>query len=119
MNSLIQVMGKHTGFWRSPKGLFALIAIGIIGFFLLSEHFGHIFPFLPYLFLLLCPLMHLFMHGGHGQHKHNKTDSESTNNEKEFNFSEETQQNDAYRKGYIEGLKTARDETNKHTTSDN
>jgi hypothetical protein len=23
---------------------------------------------LPYLFLLACPLMHFFMHGGHGSH---------------------------------------------------
>jgi hypothetical protein len=34
---------------------------------------------LPYLFLLACPLMHLFMHHGHGnhdRHPHNHGSSE-------------------------------------------
>ncbi|MDI3326310.1 DUF2933 domain-containing protein [Pontibacterium granulatum] len=111
-------MGKHAGFWRSPKGLFALIFIGVLGFFLLSEHFGHIFPFLPYLFLFLCPLMHLFMHGEHAQHTHNESDTEISKEDKAINFSEESQKNEAYRKGYIEGLKTARYEAEKNTLSD-
>jgi len=49
------------------------VAIGmavVIGvFYLLREHWYHIVGFWPYLLLLLCPLMHLFMgHGGHGGH---------------------------------------------------
>lgn len=43
---------------------FALIA----GFFLLTEHRAHLLGALPFLFLLLCPLLHLFGHGGHGRH---------------------------------------------------
>lgn len=39
---------------------------------LYAEHEVHILGALPYLLLLLCPLMHLFMHGGghggHGEH---------------------------------------------------
>ena len=38
-------------------------------FWLLREHWRHALPFLgdlPYLFFLACPLMHLFMHHGHG-----------------------------------------------------
>jgi len=35
-------------------------------FFLLTEHRGHLFGVLPYLLLLLCPLLHLLMHGKHG-----------------------------------------------------
>ncbi len=34
-------------------------------FFLLEEHRAHMLGVLPYLFLLACPLMHLFMHHGH------------------------------------------------------
>lgn len=38
---------------------------------LYTEHEVHILGALPYLLLLLCPLMHLFMHhGGHGGHEH-------------------------------------------------
>ncbi|CAO3449593.1 hypothetical protein [Azospirillum largimobile] len=29
-------------------------------------HVDHVLDALPLLILLLCPLMHLFMHGGHG-----------------------------------------------------
>jgi hypothetical protein len=32
------------------------------------EHWGHLAGNWIYLILLLCPLMHLFMHGGHGGH---------------------------------------------------
>ena len=41
----------------------------IAGFFLFTEHRAHLFgiiPYLPYLLLLGCLLMHFFMHGGHG-----------------------------------------------------
>lgn len=32
--------------------------------------FGALASYLPYLLLLLCPLMHVFMHRGHGSNKH-------------------------------------------------
>ena len=38
------------------------------GFFLLTEHTAHVFGLLPWLLILACPLMHLFMHHGHGHH---------------------------------------------------
>ena len=41
---------------------FALVG----AFYLLLEHRAHAFGVLPYALLLLCPLMHLFMHRGHG-----------------------------------------------------
>jgi hypothetical protein len=46
--------------------LCGFLAIG--GFFLLTEHAAHVFGALPYLLLAACPLMHLFMHHGHGHH---------------------------------------------------
>jgi hypothetical protein len=49
---------------RSRLVLLAFLAIG--GFFLVTEHRAHLFGILPYLLLLLCPLMHLF-HRGHGK----------------------------------------------------
>ncbi len=42
--------------------------LAIAGFFLVSEHQAHIFGALPYLLLLACPLLHWFMHRGHGGH---------------------------------------------------
>jgi DUF2933 family protein len=49
-------------------GLFAVVGI----FFVLAEHRAHVLPFLPWLLLAACPLMHFFMHGdGHGHgHRH-------------------------------------------------
>jgi hypothetical protein len=53
---------------RSTPGLafLALLAFAVV--FLLTEHTAHILERLPYALLLLCPLLHLFMHSGHGDH---------------------------------------------------
>lgn len=51
------------------KGRINWILIGflaIAAFFLFSEHRAHALGALPFLLLLTCPLMHLFMHRGHG-----------------------------------------------------
>lgn len=46
----------------------ALLGFGAIAAFLLTtEHRAHLFGPLPYLFLLACPFLHRFMHGGHSQ----------------------------------------------------
>lgn len=50
--------------WRSNIVLIAFLLIG--GFFLFTEHRAHLLGFLPFGILLLCPIMHLFMHRGHG-----------------------------------------------------
>jgi hypothetical protein len=36
--------------------------------FLALEHRAHLLGLLPFLLLLACPLMHLFMHHGHSGH---------------------------------------------------
>ncbi len=51
--------------------LFGAIAV----FFLWDEHQAHILVALPYLFLLACPFMHLFMHHGH-RHGHGASGSD-------------------------------------------
>jgi hypothetical protein len=43
---------------------------GVAAYFLLTEHLAHVVGALPYLLLLACPLMHVFMHGGRGGHGH-------------------------------------------------
>jgi hypothetical protein len=45
--------------------------IAIAAYFLITEHKAHLsglLYYLPFLLLLACPLMHLFMHSGHGNH---------------------------------------------------
>lgn len=50
-------------------GLRGRVALGgfaaVAAYFLWTEHRAHVIQFLPWAFLALCPLMHLFMHGGH------------------------------------------------------
>jgi hypothetical protein len=50
---------------RSRSGLVLLGFLAIAGFFLWEEHKAHFLGILPYVLLLLCPLLHL-LHGGHG-----------------------------------------------------
>ena len=59
---MTHVQGGHE---RSP----GFIVIGAVaGYFLLTEHRHHFFGALTLLLLLACPVMHLFMHHGHGGH---------------------------------------------------
>jgi len=60
---------------RRTKQVFVLFAI-IGGFFIAAEHRAHLVPYLPWLFLAACPLMHLFMHHGHGGHQHHGSGGE-------------------------------------------
>ncbi len=50
--------------------------LAAILFLLFTEHRAHVLGILPFLILLACPLMHLFMHHDHGQHAHNHDSSE-------------------------------------------
>lgn len=60
--------------WRSPMGIFMLVAGAVGIFYLLTEHLTHVAQAVPYLFLLACPLMHLFHgHGHHGHHGHDQS----------------------------------------------
>jgi hypothetical protein len=59
--------------WRTilvgtPLGWAITLVLAALGVYLLVNHTGHIIAALPYLLLMACPLMHLFMHGGHSHH---------------------------------------------------
>lgn len=56
------------GFWTSKTGLVTMAFLLIAAFFLLTEHWAHTLGVLPFLLLLACPLLHIFMHGGHRGH---------------------------------------------------
>ena len=55
---------------RSRTGLVLLGFLAIAGLMLVYEHRAHIFVGSWFLIALplLCPLLHIFMHGGHGGH---------------------------------------------------
>ena len=59
---------ESRGWLASRANLVLLGFLAIAAYFLVTEHWAHVVPFLPWLFLLACPLMHMFMHGGHGGH---------------------------------------------------
>ncbi len=65
--------------WRSPSGIFMLVAGAVGVYYLLTEHLTHVTQAIPFLFLLACPLMHLFghHHGGHGGHGSHGEQSQS------------------------------------------
>lgn len=60
---------KPPNFWRSRYALGFIVIGAVAGYFLLTEHLAHVLGALPFLLLLSCPLMHLFMHHGHGGHE--------------------------------------------------
>ncbi|MFC6673770.1 DUF2933 domain-containing protein [Marinobacterium aestuariivivens] len=58
----------------SSRGVVALGAVAILGYLLVVEHRQHLVEWAPYLILLACPLMHLFMNHGHGHSSHRHDD---------------------------------------------
>lgn len=60
-----------TPFWRSKAGLVLLVFLGLAGVLLAAEHWAHLVGTLPLLLpVLICIVMHLFMHNGHGHGGH-------------------------------------------------
>ena len=58
---------------KSRTNIALIVFLVIAAFFLLAEHRAHLsgwLPYWPYLLVLACPLMHLFMHGGRGAKIH-------------------------------------------------
>lgn len=55
------MLNKQRSFWSTPTGWAALGLIAAASYFLLVEHRQHFFEYLPFIILLLCPLMHVFM----------------------------------------------------------
>ena len=49
-----------------------LLAVGFALSAPLQARIGALAGYFPYLLLLLCPLIHVFMHHGHGRDKHHE-----------------------------------------------
>lgn len=94
-------MRINTAFWLTPTGLIALAIIAFPTYFLLMEHRDHAIQALPYLILALCPLMHIFMHRGHGKHENNPHQHDGEND-------------GDFQRGYEEGVRDANDHKHNH-----
>lgn len=67
-------MDRHAdgtpSFWKSPFGLAATALAIAASLYLYVTHRDHVIALLPYAILAACPLMHMFMHRGHGHGGH-------------------------------------------------
>ncbi len=57
-------------FWKTPFGVVATLLAVAASAYLYVTHKDHVLALLPYAILAACPLMHMFMHRGHGHGKH-------------------------------------------------
>jgi hypothetical protein len=71
-------MNNTLSFWRTWPGFCAIMLLAALLFFLVTEHTAHFFGVLPYAIFLICPLLHIFMHRGHGGHKGDSGDQHSS-----------------------------------------
>lgn len=69
-----RLSNRQPSYWKSRTGIALIMLALVAAFYLLREHWAHVVGNWPYLLLLLCPLMHLFGHGGHGR-SHSDHDS--------------------------------------------
>ncbi len=79
MNHQPQEHNSVPNFWSTRYAIGLFVIGGVAAYFLLTEHLAHVVGFLPFLLLLACPLMHIFMHGGHGHHHQQKKSDPSDN----------------------------------------
>lgn len=57
-------------FWETPFGIVATLLAVAASVYLYMTHQDHVLALLPYAFLAACPLLHMFMHRGHGHGRH-------------------------------------------------
>ncbi len=71
-NSEVSVTGrhvqKHVPRWHSRGGLLLFGSLAIAAIMSFTGHRAHVLEAAPFLFLLACPLMHIFIHHGQGGH---------------------------------------------------
>ena len=63
----------------TPKKVLLIIIFGAFAIYLISTSKSDSFTQFWPLLLLLCPIMHIFMHGGHNHHHSNTTKEEDGN----------------------------------------
>jgi hypothetical protein len=64
-----------TPWWRNRTNLALAVFVGIGGYFLFTEYRAHFIAVLPWVLVLGCLVMCLFMHGSHGHGSSGHKDS--------------------------------------------
>jgi hypothetical protein len=67
----------HESWLFSRNGIATIGMLAVLSFLVYTGHSAHLLGVLPYLLILACPLMHIFMHGGH-HHHHSGNESEKS-----------------------------------------
>lgn len=62
-------------FWKTPFGIVATLVAVAASVYLYVAHKDHALALLPFALLAACPLMHIFMHRGHGHGGHSHGES--------------------------------------------
>ena len=79
MNEYSESSQSHTNDRPSSATHWVLIGfLAVAVLFLALEHRAHLLGILPFLILLACPLMHFFMHRGHGGGHQHGSDGDRT-----------------------------------------
>ncbi len=61
--------GRQRKRFHIPLSVGTCVLLAVAVFFLWQEHRAHMLGVLPWALLLLCPLIHIFMHRGHSGHE--------------------------------------------------
>lgn len=72
------MMDEHEAKHLSRGKWVFYVFLAFAGLLLFTEHRAHVLGILPFLVLLACPLMHIFMHHGHGNHIHHTQNDEKS-----------------------------------------
>lgn len=62
----MSILNAATGVRRARNGLAAIGLVLAVLYIPLTGHLAHFLSVLPWLILLLCPVMHVFVHRQHG-----------------------------------------------------
>lgn len=61
---------RHGPKWARVNEWLLWLGLAAAVIWLVTKHGGHLLEIAPFLFILACPLMHVFGHGGHGHGGH-------------------------------------------------
>lgn len=67
----------HASFWKTPFGIVSTLLAMLASAYLWVAHRDHVLALLPFAFWAACPLMHVFMHRGHGHGGHRRGGSDT------------------------------------------
>jgi Flp pilus assembly protein TadB len=68
----MNTQARLVDFLKSPPGLLTLALVVVAVMFVVAVYGDILLRWLPYGLILLCPLLHLLLHRGHGSHSDRK-----------------------------------------------